>query len=525
MKKLRILSLLLVIVMLLGVLCACGDDPADTTKKPAGSTPAGSGDSNWTDVNFSGTTLKIELSDYTLDSITEVNADNSLPFYLGPDDGEISSDGLMNAVIYRNDAVYEQLGIETDYIYDSTNVVANMLSHYQTLVDSGSAPDIVVGQIYGLIRAEINGLLVNLNETENGSKEGYNYFNLAHDGWFYDLMKETTLDESKIYLMAGDYFLDSIRVSYNMFVNTEKFEDIYKDRGEEGGMAYLYDLINQNLWDYDIFQELVEAAYEDSGDVTGEPDEADFFGVLSSSFAARSLFFTSNLALFENSQQNGLQYVSNNTALHNYVDKVVTMMNTEGSDRVTTGQKDALKRFLNGKSLFMTDQFLCTLEGPKFQSMDDAAVVIPYPKYDRTTPYRALVSDNANVGAILNTTEQFTACSAYLQMLTEESSKEDGVMYYYFEAGLKYKNQAAPSPDQIAILDTIRDGLICPSAFVFDNYVCRNLSADFDTIYDYIDDSIVGGIGTNTLASSWASQIDAKNGALADLFDKFEALD
>ena len=142
--------------------------------------------------------------------------------------------------------------------------------------------------------------------------------------------------------------------------------------------------------------------------------------------------------------------------------------------------------------------------------------------------YKVLVSDNACAGAILFASQKFTAASAYLQLMTEESAD---VYTEYFDQGLKLKNNASNDPRQVEVLNLIRNAVDMPLAFLFDNLASRNITTgsganplqpnSASTIYDIIEHALTNN--TNAFSSIWDSEVEAKNRELQSVVDVFNS--
>ncbi len=530
----RILALLMVLVLCIGSLAACGNkDPEDTTKPQGGpTTPPASGANKWQDVSFEGETLTIEYNNRTSDSLTTAGSENSLRFHITPD--EYSSDAVEGAVYERNETVHNTLGLTVQYSYDDS-IHNQLMSHYESISAVDDCPIIIASQHYGLVRAEINGLLYNLKEDYGTSS---NYFAFEGDdasGWYLDIMNSTTLDNSKLFIASGDFLIDSLRQAYVTFVNVDLFEETFTSKG---GINYLYDLIinpsttdASAAWTYDTMKTLIEHIEPDADDPTNTT-----WGLYAHN-DPRAFFFSSGLDIFEYAEDGTPSYILDDTdgkktALHNYTDKLVSLLNSpsvypiRNSNEATSAK--ALEAFQDGRVLFATDQMLGTLDGSIFLNMSARAAVIPYPKYSVTESYYTMVPDGAiSAGIMINSDEEeFTMASAYLQMMTEESAE---VVRQYFEVGLQFKNNTL-GPKQGAILDIIRDSLTEPLAFLFDNYCSREIPDNTAdrledtalTIYDILKHSAWGN--TNRFSNLWDKYGNAKQEKLLDVVTKFQTM-
>ena len=523
-RTVRILSLLLCLCFLTLAFASCGGDPSDTTSPTTTKSPSGGG-SKWDSVNFADSKgnkkeIIVELNSTQQAGLSTSGSDTSVKFIIGPDD--VTENTVETMIYQRNDKVANDLGIKITYKQDET-AFSDVLTHLEQLASQGgdACPDIVINMYYGLIRAEVSGLLKDMKDGYGGAD---NYFDFESEGWYIDMMNGTTLNPDKYYIAAGDYFIDSLRLSYNTFVNVSKFDETFSN---EGGMDALYDIILGNdpdiAWTYETMFD-----YADRAHVPNNLDESQtFWGLIASSgLFSRAYFYSSNMNIFSYDAQNRPSYVSNEdqqNELHTYIDSIINYM-SESSVKLEKNAANILSTFQNGNSLFMSDQFLASLEGENFRSMNDAAAVIPYPKYDQFKAYRNLVSDNACGGAILEVSSRdFAACSALMQYMTEESVS---VARQYFDVDLKLKNNPVDNTKQLAVLDIIRSSIACPQEFLFDNYCARSFSNNSPqntghTIYDIIDVAKTGG--TNKFSSTWNSEMQPKSQALQGVIDRFYA--
>lgn len=522
----RFIALMLVVIMAVSILASCG---GDNTTTPAGTTASGSTTApttdKWADANFAGTTLRVEYNTYTQNQITAAGSTNSVKFVTGPDD--YTSIAVDNAVYERNNRVFDKLGFTIQYMEDDTSAVANLLPHFESVSMVEECPDVLINMYYGLIRAEVQGYLYNLKQTED--KNYLTFEGEDADGWYMNIMNSTTLNKDKLYIAAGDFLIDSLRMSYNMFVNVEMFDELF---AVQGGMTYLYDLVlnpsGDEAWTYDKLKEMADIARPEGTDPNSEDAVVGLMGT--KSFVPRAFFYSSGLEIFDYSETGAPSYITDATkkqALHDYVDKMISLFSSESM--VRESKYDVYSAtFLNGKALFSSEQHLANLEGSNFLNMDDAAAVVPYPKYNTANDYKVLVSDNACAGAILYASQQFTAASAYLQMMTEES---DDVYVEYFNNGLQLKNNTSNDSRQVDVLNLIRSAVDMPLAFLFDNLASRNITTgsganslqpnSASTIYDIIEHALTNN--TNAFSSIWDSEVEAKNNELQSVVDVFNA--
>jgi hypothetical protein len=307
-------------------------------------------------------------------------------------------------------------------------------------------------------------------------------------------------------MLGGDYFIDMLRYSYTVLVNMDMYNEIFAG---EGGSESLFELVKAGEWTYDEMMRCADMAYVDAGSI-GQGDDEDTFGIVYDiSWAFRSLLATSGVDIFEKNADGQIQYVEDITEMHNFVDKLVNMGKHDSWRKDGTTGTNSYDVFISGKSLFTLDAPVLMMEGTYLQSMDDSVALIPYPKYNKEVKYGALISDNANVGGIAYSSDKFTACSAFLQMATEESNTGKGsLIHEYYDVSLKYK--LSSTPEQVAMLELVRTGLCSPKSFLYDNYFAK--SVGMQTCGNLMRSSF--NAATNTFASDWEAQYSAVQSAL-----------
>ena len=522
----KLLSLLLVAILCLGLLASCGggngDD--DTTTAPGGDDASMGA---WNDLNFSDTAVHIFYNDIVTSVMTDAGAGNSLKFIKGPDDYAEATRGDYRAAYDRHAKVAAALdltlGVNLKYTManwdgGSADDTLKEIQALNTAADP-DGPSIVIHQNYGMVRAGILGELYNALDPE----EEENYFDLSDDGWYLDMMEENTIDKTKIYMLMGDYTIDQLRFSFGVLVNKRLADD---SLGVYGGLNYIYDCVDNGLWNYDEMMTLAEYASNADDGATG--DEL-VMGVVSDRWVVRNFFASSGLDIFTRDANGSPSYISSSEDIlkvHNFVDKLLSMekeayfsylwqyqdptLNLNGASHITT--------FVNGGSLFALNGMILSLEGSQIQNMSDKAGILPNPKYDALNTeakYGALVSDNANSAGILlsASSRKFTAASAFLQAMTENS---DEFIQKYFVEGLQSRNNQI-GPRHTDMLNYIRDGLCSPMSFLFDNYCSKDVGGT--TCGALMNNSLEKG--TNTFMSEWAEQYNAKVSRWAEIKRNF----
>ena len=503
----RLIAILLAVIMLLS-LTACGDNQDPTVTKDQNNdqgngtttTAPAAESSKWDNVNFNGETIIISLSDHAPSFAVTAGAEDSVKYIKGPD--TYTTDPVQNAVYDRNKNISSKLGLDVQYQicseYNSAAPATTLtIIEGFVLADLEDAPDIISTMGYGMIRAGIKGDLYNTLTTQYE-----NYFDFTANGWYSDFMYENTLDNSKVFMLAGDYFIDILRYGYAMLVNIDMYDEVF---ASEGGVDSLFEIINEGNWNYDELMRAVQMAHVDGGEI-GLNDSADTFGAVNnSSWLMRTTFATSGLEIFDYDENGKLRYKEDITDVHNFIDRMIQVTSTEGfylNNAPTYYVYTDI--FTDGRALFSFDAPVLQMEGSVVQNMEDKVAIVPYPKYNPDDEYSTLVSDCANFGGIAYNSDKFTECSAFLQMANEESNNgENSLIHQYYEVTLKYK--LSNTPEQIKMLEYIRNGLCSPKSMLYDNYFAQNVGMKM--FFQLANTSVNSGV--NSFASDWASQYNS----------------
>jgi hypothetical protein len=174
---------------------------------------------------------------------------------------------------------------------------------------------------------------------------------------------------------------------------------------------------------------------------------------------------------------------------------------------------ESTKRFLNGNFLFAYSR-LGEMESSALRDFSMAKSLVPTPKwdYDVQDDYHTAVHDQAEIGCILNTAQAYSAASALMQYLNEESDK---VVEAYYEKGLKYKYN--DDENSRVMMDIVRDTTDSPFSWQI-GVLCQQLYTGTGTLKGlYIKDNA-------TIASTFASEKDAYNDCMQRMLEKFAKL-
>ena len=517
----RVLALMLAVSVLLCCLAACGGGAADTTKpgnQPGKDTTTSGGDNpnKWDGVDFKGDTLRISVS---------VNQDSEVTFqpgdrYLrGADTLSTQSDEVEKAVFNRNRNVARALNIEvvyseTDLAYDA---VPGELDKIMQTADA-NAPDIFNNDIWGLTKGMMQNYFYNVvNPVDENGNALKNYIDVNADCWMTDFMKGMTLDESKIYMLAGDYFLDIIRMAWVFYVNIGLFEENFG-----GDMGYdltaFYQTVEEGNWTYEEMAGLSETVWRDTGKVDGEADmEDEVVGVALNHCSWYIFSNSSGLPKMLEKKNGEYSVMTSNAALGRVLDKFIELLHGAGvyyEYNVLT----STQYFMNGNVLFAMS-VLGEMESEEMRALTFKKGVVPFPKVDTETQevYHTTVHDQAEIGAILNTTSNYTMVSAYLQYINEESAN---VLTEYYENSLKLRYN--DDRQTAAMIDLVHDSINSPFSMVMEGIAFSGFVSSDVTSVDYM---VAAQNKQNTFATDYVNRYDPYCAAFRKMQEAFEALD
>ncbi len=447
MKKIKWLGLFLLLALCLCSVIACNNE-SEGGHSIDSSRVVGT---HWEGVDqFEGMTLKISLS------VEQDRNNTSIPhserYIRGSDTAE--EDGVQNLVFDRNKNVRDMLGIGIEYqeVRHQYAAVQQYIDE-QVMAATENTPDIFIDDVYGTIRSAMNGNIRNALEVD--PTEGENYFvkfgMTEENGWYPEYMNGMTLNPSIYYILAGDYFIDVLREAFVLYVNIDEFESRIGDLGPN-----LYDEIKLGNWTYDMMAEYADMGWEraDRNNSGSAQIEDVCVGFLIDSISVYPFFYASDFSLYNKTPNGTYEVLYENQPYFTFVNAVFDLLTAQAVYRTDEDGKGAAYRsstlFAAGNVLFAEGMWLSNLESQEIRDMKEKKGVIVYPRYSGSKTYNTFIHDTAEVGSIAMSTNKFSACTAYLQCVTEESGD---MIQRYKEFAVKYKyNKDAATVEMIDII-------------------------------------------------------------------------
>ena len=170
---------------------------------------------------------------------------------------ELPNDVVGKAVWERNDAIKQKYNM----IVNKELVTQSHLHIQSYLASNEDKYDMVMYQLEGVFSHAQSGYLYDLTQL--------NYIDLAHPAWNKYSTEQLTFGDA-IFCTTGDFNLQNKAQLAVMYYNREMARD--------AGDGYLEDLVYNNQWTLDKFNELAAAYSADSNGNGVKGDEADTFG-------------------------------------------------------------------------------------------------------------------------------------------------------------------------------------------------------------------------------------------------------
>lgn len=517
--KRKLLILVLILSMVLCAFAACGDD-AEAVIDDGGDRGA---DGSWDGVDFGGSTLRMCVSANQEDEVTFPAA---VIYTKGPD--AVTTDEVQKKVLARNDRIEKMLNLKVEYTLTDLGIY-EVFDDIEKRVRGAAedAPDIYNNDLYGLARAMMAGYLWNVKNpgADASGKTVKNYFDFSYDGWNYEYMKGCTFDQEKLYLLVGDYFLDTIRMAWVFYVNVDMFNENSVALGYED-IDDFYEYVESGIWDYTEVARISKAVWLDNGEeknVTDAKDER--IGLVINHVSDHIFISSSGITVFYQDENYNPKVMTNEEIglFEEMASKLRVIMSGDGATNAKTQTGEGIyfdrlvlsstEHFFKGNVLFAAS-VLGELESVNMRDLSFQKGLVPFPKWSeqRQEKYHTMVHNQGEIGAILQNASSFGKASAFMQASNEESRD---VIYEYYEKGLKFKY----SEDKAlrSMIDLVYNTIDTPFGMEFGRVVLAEVGMNWISM----NEAAVAG----TVSSTFASESEMYANALRSAIEKFAKLE
>ena len=194
-----------------------------------------------------------------------------------------TTDGWADYEVYAEE---DGAGILDAAIVQRNNL---LLEHYDCLIKVDDVENKVLQDDFNTNQNRIDILLTRYNLQTKANGDYYNLHSLNVDfeqpWWDQNFIEDVTVN-GKIYGMIGAFSLTSFDATWVMFFNKK-----VKETTEELRNIDFYQLVYDGEWTLDKFYEYIKYAAHDDGDSVMTVGTDDIFGLVSSTFGIRGLYY------------------------------------------------------------------------------------------------------------------------------------------------------------------------------------------------------------------------------------------
>ena len=421
-----------------------------------------------------------------------------------------------------------------NYIYlpdVATNAWGKSMDRIAKEAKAGAGADIYVNFIYDMVGASLQKAFANLRSTTMYGASGKNYFEFTEagydadvddEGYMYDLMNSLSLSTEKMYILASDYMMDTVRAFFVTPVNIEMINSIDPSMVEmEGygngdgyyGIDEFYEEVIWNCkWDYDAVKAFSIAVAVQAGETPRfEVDSGDVFGfalgsTVSNIHSAGMLYSTDVQIIRRELGDDGFYDVyyyesAEDSGYAQFCDALADLFSTGGVYSVDIGtttytpEMKITEKFAANQLLFGGVICAGNLELPEYQSMNATGAgfaIAPVPMYrefdwdhdvdnnGQNRYYRTGVYNIAKVAGISYSTTKFKQASAWLDY---QSTHSTDILNKYFEDKLQYSTGWGDDQHSVDVLVMLRDNVSTALDKTYDDAIKAYSGIDYRWCY------------------------------------------
>lgn len=454
-------------------------------------------DTRFVDVNYKNRSFRI----LTSTNVASIGMGNSNPLIEG--DKDLVGDKVNEAVLERNKAVEEFLGVQLEFTHLDTDY-NGVPAEIRKLTSSGlDEYDLVINDLFPFANLSIEGQFRNTLHDEC-------VFDFERNYWYKDYMTDLCLVDGYQYLLAGDYFIDLIRSAHLLLLNKDIYFEYNKTTADE-----LYDVVLNYEWTLDKMNQIISNIYADTN-LNGEKDKGDLYGFLTLEYWGGSIAYTvsGNPGFVQRTEDGELEIIlGEGQRANDLCNAMSAIFNNDCSSISQIAETDMLPAFTEGQCLILDYQRLGSLENPQLRSMESDVCVLPHPMlYAADKKYVTSTHDTSEVGAILATSTDLEFISTVIEVLNRETSKI--VMPKYYDEGLQVT--LVDDPKAASMVTIIHDNFGNSFALAYNNALGSKMLNTFsDAMQQKREFSAVFASGKRALDRSLKQKIQSFEKAIA----------
>lgn len=493
--KKRLSCLILCMLVTLPILTGCGGTTPETEKRTEDTTPA---DTTPVKTETTRENTKDSLPDGLRFDGTTINVfgfgwENSV-WYDTTGGEELTGDVVLDAMVNRNIAVEERLGVKFNWIIGPDDWNGFPQAVKTALLAGASDYDVIVEENSRLFEQSVQGFYYDLSTKP--------YIDLSQPWWYNELMEQSSLDNNKRYFLAGDICLTTMLGASAMYFNKPIFIDHFGDTDA------LYNAVLDGKWTYDVFMQYCrDVATDVNGD--GVYDDNDLLGFRYPQWGVPNYL----------SMSTGLDYITRDAEgfpvldIYNeqsikWADTLYKLLYTE---HMSAGG-DPGPSFVAAHSLFYPGMLFNTTD---LRQADFDYGILPYPKLEESFSYYsgAAPANGCGVGVPVSAPgDKLEAVYATIEALCAEAYRKVTPAWYDTALKVKYADAAIDAD----MIDIIYDNIKSPFIMMADKAIGTG---------SIFTNAIYGSKSEGTFSSYWEKNGKNLEKKLADIIAKYKELD
>lgn len=364
-KKIRLLSLLLALMMVVSVFAACGNN--EDTQKETGDTTAGQTENVTDPVEDALTELRAEVdwggNDFGIIYVNDIGGYTE-EVEAEPESGDETGSGVINDAVFERNTLFEE--------YCNLNFV--LVPTPNPSIGSAIMAEVQTGT------GDFHLITTTADTAARNATSGYlyNYLDLDMDleqEWWDAGTLDFALD-GRVFFMDGSFNIVDDDVTFVFMFNKELRTEYKIDNP--------YDTVKAGDWTLEYFNSVVSQLATENGD--GKWDENDTYGFSTPGSIGNTFFYGAGLKYVENSRDMDVPELVLDKKMEqalNVLDMARSIIQENNSTYVAPHGSEGISRdvFIQGRSLFYCEaaSYLRGLNA----NMEREYGVVPVPKYDK----------------------------------------------------------------------------------------------------------------------------------------------
>jgi len=373
--------------------------------------------------------------------------------------GEITNDAVYN----RNLKIEDRLDIRIQH-----EILTEVQTQINTLVIAGDDA------------FEIMGYQAYWSHIPIAAKSAQNWYDIPYmdftKPWYNNRTNEAATFNGKLFNLTSSLAVTQMQYTYAMFFNqriTEEFGCAPTD---------LYQLVYNNEWTFDKFNEIVSGIYIDVNG-NAKKDLDDVFGYACQLTHPSDVWLAAFDQPVTGKNADGKVIIELNTEKTiSALQKIYDLTYSTESTFTYTNQYDEYKYFANAKVAICPLPFKVAYN--ELRAMEDGYGILPYPKWDSNQEqYLTNIFDQYSAFVVPKTASDLDFIGIIMEALNAESYKT--VYPAFYDVALKGKY--TEDEDTARMVDIVMEGANMDLSFMFGTtlselpYLFRNLIADKST--------------------------------------------